>query len=195
MENFKKDERTGKLLIRSVDDLILLSKNPELWNEHFIQNANLNMAGIEFTPIGNGALPFNGSFDGNGHEIHNLTINLPDEQGVGLFGCCDKKANIQSVQLINCNIVGEDAVGGICGFNQGGRIELCEVYGTIQSTKYFDTVGCVAGVNCDHGIVDMHAVKVKIITDKEVLIDSEVDEDFSYIGDDVDADANEQPSD
>jgi len=188
MEKFKKDEKTKKLAIQSVNDLILLSKSPELYDEHFIQKADLNMAGIEFIPIGNLLTPFNGSFDGNGCEIYNLNVNCPEKQFVGLFGVCDEKANIQSVQLHNCNIVGADGVGGICGFNQGGRIEYCEVYGTIQATEYFDAVGCVVGANCDGGIVDMHSVKVKIITDKEVSIDSEVDEDFSYMGDDADAD-------
>jgi hypothetical protein len=188
MENFEKDERTGKLVIQSVNDLVFLSKSPELWEKHFVQKARINMAGIEFTPIGNIESPFNGSFDGNGYEIYNLNINCPDGQGVGLFGSCDEKANIQSVQLHNCNIVGADGVGGICGLNQGGRIEYCEVYGTIKATEYFDAVGCIVGANCDGGIVDMHSVKVKIITDKEISIDSEVDEDFSYMGDDADAD-------
>jgi len=171
MENLKKDEKTGKFVIRSVDDLVILSKSPELWEKHFIQKAYVDMRGIEFTPIGNMSLPFNGSFDGNGLTIENLTINCPDEQCVGLFGCCDDKANIQSVQLIDCNIVGADAVGGVCGFNQGGRIEYCEVYGKIQATEEFDSIGCVVGCNCDHGIVEMNVGECKIITDKEIFTD------------------------
>lgn len=186
MENLEKDEKTGKLVIQSVDDLIFLSKNPQLWDEYFIQRADLNMKGIDFTPIGNFSFPFNGSFDGHVHIIENLTINRPDDQCVGLFGVCDEKANIQSVYLENCNIIGADGVGAISGVNLGGRIEYCIIEdGTIQATEYFDSVGCIVGCNYG-GIVDMHAIKVKIITDKEVLVDSEMDEDVSYVGCDID---------
>ena len=168
MENTKRTKRE----IKSVEDLIALSKNPKLWQEHFIQKADLDMAGIaNFSPIGNREISFNGSFCGNGMVIKNLTINCPQIEGVGLFGYCDVKANVQSVILINCNITGADAVGGICGWNEGGRIEYCEVSGTIKATENYDAIGCVVGCNCDGGIVEMNIGECKIITDEEVFTD------------------------
>ena len=167
--------------IKNVDDLVSLSKSSELWQGHFIQKSDLDMTGVDFTPIGNESIPFNGSFDGNGYEIKNLTINSLHGDNVGLFGYCDEKANIQSVQLTDCNITGADSVAGICGFNAGGRIEYCEVCGVIKSTELFDAVGCVVGCNCDGGIVDMNVGECKIITDKEFFTD---DLEIGYNADD-----------
>jgi len=168
MENTKQAKRE----IWSVEDLIALSKSPELWQEHFVQKADLDMAGvIDFLPIGNSIVSFNGSFDGNGMIIKNLIINCPQKEGVGLFGYCEEKANIQSVTLINCNITGADAVGGICGWNMGGRIEYCEVSGTIKATENYDAIGCVVGCSCDDGIVEMNIGECTIITDKEIFTD------------------------
>jgi hypothetical protein len=171
MEILQEGIGKGKWAIERVDDLILLSKSPELFEDHFILKADLNMKGIEFLPIGNLLTPFNGSFDGNGMFIENLTINCPQKEAIGLFGCCDENANIQGVRLTNCNITGADGVGGICGFNQGGRIEYCEVYGTIRATEIFNAIGCVVGCSGDGGIVDMNVGECTIITDKEFFTD------------------------
>ena len=169
MEIIKEGIGKGKWAIQNVDDLILLSKRPNLWESHFIQKADLDLEGVEFLPIGNTLIPFDGSFDGNGRAIENLTVIYPSQQAIGLFGCCDRKANIQNVKLTNCTITGAGEVGGICGLNQGGRIQFCEVYGTIKATELFDSAGCVVGCNCDNGIVDENIGICTIITDKEVF--------------------------
>ena len=37
-------------------------------------------------PLGNNTNSFDGTFDGDGFTINNLTINLPTSDNVGLFG-------------------------------------------------------------------------------------------------------------
>ena len=67
---------------------------------HYVLTADIDLAGISWTPIGSfvpgggeeGEVPdmaaaFTGTFDGNGHTIRNLTVDLPDGWAVGLFGC------------------------------------------------------------------------------------------------------------
>ncbi|MDA8361481.1 MAG: filamentous hemagglutinin N-terminal domain-containing protein, partial [Gammaproteobacteria bacterium] len=65
-----------------------------------LQDMNSNLAGhyalgenltdtnqaTSFTPVGNGTTSFTGTFDGLGHTISDLTIDLSSANGVGLFG-------------------------------------------------------------------------------------------------------------
>ncbi len=44
---------------------------------HYILTSDIDMTGLNFSPIGNNSTPFSGIFDGNGHTISNLTINRP----------------------------------------------------------------------------------------------------------------------
>ncbi|MBT2115603.1 filamentous hemagglutinin N-terminal domain-containing protein [Dyella sp. LX-66] len=66
--------------------------------------------GVGFTPIGmiyggtNG--PFTGAFDGLNHVISNPTINIPGNNGTGLF------SSIQNATLRNIGIVGGTFTGG-----------------------------------------------------------------------------------
>lgn len=72
------------------------------------------------------SVSFNGSFNGQGHKIKNLTIlssgqddNYNTERAIGLFGFA-VNANIENTNLIDCKInlgdkMGQYIVGGICG--------------------------------------------------------------------------------
>ncbi|MBR3610569.1 MAG: right-handed parallel beta-helix repeat-containing protein [Oscillospiraceae bacterium] len=72
--------------------------------------ADIDLAGIDWTPIGNDTNYFCGTFDGQNHIISNMTINVntPDENVfAGLFGGI-KKATVKNLTMTNVNI---DAVG------------------------------------------------------------------------------------
>jgi trimeric autotransporter adhesin len=75
--------------------------------------------GAGFTPIGNSTTPFSGIFDGLGHTISSLTINLPTAYNVGLFGYGASPAVIRNVGLIGASVTGEGEVGGLVGGNIG----------------------------------------------------------------------------
>ena len=53
-------------------------------NGTYILDADLNLAGITWIPIGTEDAPFTGYFYGNGHQISNLTI--ADAPIGGIFG-------------------------------------------------------------------------------------------------------------
>jgi hypothetical protein len=76
------------------------------------------LAGLGWQPVD--ATNLN-SFDGNGFDIQNLTINRPATDTVGFFKstgtCCPTLANIR---LIGGQITGHDNVGGLIG--SSGRI-------------------------------------------------------------------------
>ena len=55
---------------------------------HAVLTADIDLAGYDWTPIGGGTAGkiFRGTFDGQGHEVRNLYIDLTDTSNVGLFG-------------------------------------------------------------------------------------------------------------
>jgi len=74
---------------------------------------------LGFKPIGNSSAPFNGSLDGAGYTIFNLTIDRPTEDMVGLFGYLDSGAAVFDLGLANTSIAGDDNVGAVAGRSEG----------------------------------------------------------------------------
>lgn len=120
---------------------------------------DLDLSGINWDPIGqpesirddDGMVLetygyFQGTFDGNGHTIKNLTINRPDEDHVGLFGAVYDSAKIQNLGLVDVDVTGNDDVGGLVGYAVGNSIEIsnCFVTGSVRGE---DFVGGICGWN------------------------------------------------
>ena len=92
-----------------------------------------------------------GTFDGNGHSISGITINLSDDaqMGGGLFGFgngffafIENKAIVKNLGL-KINITGKgDCIGGIAGRNRG-TIVACYVSGTIDVEYGIETGGVI----------------------------------------------------
>ena len=96
--NFQSTEFSGEgtaekpFLLYNADDLLLLSKlvneeEKEFRDQYFALANDIDMSGIEFTPIGKcgSGHYFWGCFDGNGYAIKNILIDIPDSNN-GLFG-------------------------------------------------------------------------------------------------------------
>lgn len=81
-------------------------------------------AGAGFTPLvsANLATGFSGTFDGLGHTIADLTINLPTNRAkVGLFGYV-VGGTIQNVGLLNANVQGGTSIGALAGIVESAAI-------------------------------------------------------------------------
>src|SRR6202040_3493416 len=76
-------------------------------------------ANAGFTPIGTVGVPFNGTFDGLGHTIGNLVINLPATADIGLFGSTGTASVIRNVGLVGGSVLGLSSAGGLVGSNTG----------------------------------------------------------------------------
>jgi len=78
--------------------------------------ANWN-SGSGFMPIGNNTVStyFEGYFDGGGYAISHLTMDLPDESFIGLFGAF-YGGSVSNVNLTVDNITGYEEVGGLVGY-------------------------------------------------------------------------------
>ncbi len=105
------------------------------------KNAN---GGKGFTPIGNATTNFEGTFDGNGKVIKNLTINNKDADNQGLFGFISN-ATIKNLGVADCNVTGRDMAGGLVGLAEGtSTIENCYTTGSVTGDNY---IGGLVGDN------------------------------------------------
>lgn len=74
---------------------------------------------------------FNGTFDGNGHEIRDLYIDRPEEP-VGLFLTLDEGAEVVDLEIKDVDIEGEAGVGALAARNSG-MISDCHSGGEIRA--------------------------------------------------------------
>lgn len=132
------------------EQLNTIGDNSADWGKHFKLMVNLNMSaytGTQFNIIGSEYYDgsFTGVFDGNGYTIENLTYTTAEAVSqVGLFGGI-YGATIKNLHLKNVNISSAgNYVGGLVGWNWGGKIEKCSVQGTVSGNE---TVGLLAGCN------------------------------------------------
>lgn len=115
--------------------------------------------GEGFDPVGGGtsiSQYFGGKFTGFGHIIRGLTINRPNESGIGLFGSTLEGVKIQDVHLKDVNINGAHWVGGLVGemagtydaaTNPTSMIYNVSVSGKVEG---FADVGGIVGRNFGH---------------------------------------------
>ncbi len=94
-----------------------------------------------FTPIGNNATRFSGSFDGAGHKITKLYIKRGTLY-VGLFAYTSNYAEIKNIGMTDAYVVGQSIVGGLIG---GGGGSVSNSYATGAVTGTGNTVGGLIG--------------------------------------------------
>lgn len=94
--------------------------------------ANLDLKGREWTPIGAGDYPFSGYFDGNGHTIRNVTVTTALKSGeravAGLFGSiCGGTVRNLSVSNVTITITSMSSsctglfAGGLAGYMSASK--------------------------------------------------------------------------
>ena len=98
---------------------------------------DIDLTGVEWTPIGNEDIPFYGTFDGAGHTISGLHIDKTEGVCCGLFGVCAGTIENLTVTGTIYNRSGEphSAVGGIVGDLAGGVIRNCSADLVIDSNR------------------------------------------------------------
>lgn len=104
---------------------------------------DINLSNQPWTPVGqtggNGvATYFQGTFDGNGHTISNLSITAQSEgqhYATGLFGFVDAgSADILNLTIDNATVSGHHWVGTIAGYLTGSVVNCTVKNSTISST-------------------------------------------------------------
>lgn len=101
--------------------------------------------GAGYMPIGNSSTRFTGSFDGLGHTITGLTINLGFGQYAGLFGYAEN-ATIRNLGVVDGSVKGAMHVGGLVGYLQDSTVSNSYATGSVMgSTLGAFSIGGLVG--------------------------------------------------
>lgn len=140
--------------IATAEQMNALGAEPNDWDRHFQLTADLDLSayeGTSFCMAGSSyRTPFNGTFDGGGHVIRNLTIAYDAGDAVGLFRALGPSGRIRNLQLLHARVRADTCVGILVGYNAGGVIQDCNVTGDVQGTGY---TGGIAGISIDNGLI------------------------------------------
>ena len=128
--------------------------------------ADIDLAGIEWQPIGSRSEPFSGVFRGNGYTISNLTIKANNTDNIGLFAEIGTGGRVENVGLMNVDIVGQSRrIGSIAAFNSGTIINSYAGGKLVDSGDGINVVGGLVGRNEDGKIVNSYAdVNIEAVT-------------------------------
>lgn len=107
--------------------------------------ADVDLKGEEWIPIGNSTYSFNGSFDGQGHRISNLTVNGSGKSNQGLFGIT-KDREIKNLTIENAKVAGRLNVGVVAGTPYTSKYTNINVIGHVE-IEGMAYVGGVGGKN------------------------------------------------
>jgi hypothetical protein len=114
---------------------------------------DIDLSGVEnFKPIGEQTAQFQGSFDGKGHVIRNLTIRSAKEN-IGLFAAIGSNATVKNLTLQNARVMSTvDPNDNSTGFHAGalagvgnGLVSDVHVSGVVEAPCLFCTGGGLIG--------------------------------------------------
>ncbi len=133
----------GKTVISNKEDLLNITLNGE-----YILLNDIDLNGIEWTPIGNESATFRGSFDGNGRIISNFIITKTQAYA-GVFGY--NSGTIENLGVtdftVNISYSPYISVGGLVGYNTG-TIHNCYTTGNVTA----NSLNANGGSSCAGGL-------------------------------------------
>jgi len=143
-------EPNAPYLIATPADMNTLGASSGDWGKCFKLVADIDMSafpGTQYKIIGNLQTRFTGTFDGDGHIIHNLTYTTTTStSSVGLFGYIYNAA-IKDLGLENVNVsTGGNYIGCLAGWAANSTIVNCYCMGTVLcSSNSSSTAGGLVG--------------------------------------------------
>lgn len=144
-------------IIKTAEQLALLAERVNggetYQGKYFQLEADLDLSGSEWAPIGIGeretggstvTKPFAGTFDGKNHKISGLKLTAGLD-GQGLFGCSSGTIGNLGIVRGNISVGSAERIGAICGYSTG-TIENCwnsaDITGSTEGGIY---VGGICG--------------------------------------------------
>ncbi|MCD8239477.1 MAG: hypothetical protein LUC92_09110 [Clostridiales bacterium] len=110
--------------------------------------ADIDLSGIDWTPIGTSANPYFGTFDGGGYTISNMTLTTSSDYG-GLFGCVGNSSQGGTVK--NFTVSGDITLNGDCSYiggavGYGAKTALENIISEVNISNTDGTQSNVGGV-------------------------------------------------
>lgn len=151
---------------------------------HYIQVADIDMSGYEWSPIGTGYgggsvlppfgspstenIPFEGEYNGNNYKITNLSITENEHDTVGLFGLCSENSKIENITIENLSITVDKSStdyveqwenGAVNAVSVGGIAGRCEsIISNCKVSGNIEVINCnsayVGGITGNGGVLD-----------------------------------------
>jgi len=139
-------------------------------DRHYILANDITLFGTNnFQPIGNSYTNyFRGVFDGQGHKIIGLHIDLPDNEDVGLFAVLMDSGVIKNLTLEGGFVRGKGAVGALVG-ECGGTVINCHSSAEVRNRSDADARSGVGGL-----IGELHQGQLSNCSTYKLDNDSEV---------------------
>ena len=111
--------------------------------------ADIDFKDVDFSGIGNGTTPYTGTFDGQGHIVKNMIIDLPEEANVGFFREMGNGAHIKNFTIdASCSVKGEKFAAAFVGRATGVGTALLEQLGNEGTvTTVNQNAGAIVGCN------------------------------------------------
>ena len=116
---------------------------------------------IDDTTTGCQGAAFNGTFEGNGRTISDLSISRSGEDCVGLFGYIAEGSEIRDLMLSAKTVIGRARVGGLVGWGSSATI----VYSSVVAAEVSGTgqnVGGLIGWGSSARIVSSSVVAAEV---------------------------------
>lgn len=151
--------QTDPYLISNIDNLYWVTQNNTEWDKYYLQKADIDASstsswpGHGYVPIGNTSTKFTGVYDGDGHTISGIYMDVGGYRG--LFGYTDG-AEVRNVGVINVDITASaDRAGALVGYNDNSAITNCYSTGTISSSANY--VGGLLGYHARSTLTDSYS--------------------------------------
>ncbi|MBI9068996.1 MAG: BspA family leucine-rich repeat surface protein, partial [Salinivirgaceae bacterium] len=156
--------------IETLADLQFLSENSEYWatDLYFKQTADIDASATStwnsdgsgdyysFSPIGNSTTTFQSNYNGQEHNISELSVNRPSTDNIGLFGYISGAA-IKNLDLINTQIEGHEATGALVGHSSGNPSTITNCFSSGNVNGYNKTGGLIGHKSCSGTISSCHS--------------------------------------
>jgi len=97
---------------------------------HYIY-ADIDVAGIAFTPLGMQSQEFVGSLITDNKIVKNITINMPNDDNIGVFSYTIG-ATFKNIRIENANIICNRMSGGFVALPSESSFENCHISGTMR---------------------------------------------------------------
>ena len=145
--------------ISTLANLYWITEESSRWSSHYIQTADIDALetsswfyGAGWFPIGEGSLPFTGTYDGQGYRIENLHINRPKISNVGLFGRI-QNAEIRNIKITGANMSGSINVGILSGMIVSSAVNNCQCFGSVTGSE---KIGVFSGWGSSSNIAEVY---------------------------------------
>lgn len=161
VDGWVEDQAAKTISISTVDALKHLAKQVNGGTSYagyaVTLEKDLDLANVEWTPIGYGSKPFSGIFDGDNHTISNLKVTgntqSTSEADKGLFGYT-AGGEVKNLAIHNANISGGLNVGAFVGTPYTSKMTNLKLTGDVK-VRGMSYVGGMFGKNAYNNLTNL----------------------------------------